>query len=249
MNLNFIGLANYFEVLKDPDWWKAFVHTLYFVVADVMVGIPLGFLCALTLNKKYPLKPLIVGIVMFPYILPPIVNALLWKLIYNPDYGFLNSTLINLGLIKDPIYWLISPNLALIALIIANLWQGTAFATIIYLGGLQSIPFELYEASKIDGATKRKTLRYITIPLMKPYTSLLLVMKTILTFKIFEIVYLLTGGGPGGSTTVVSYQIYHAAFEAFKFGKASAMSYILLCIVAIIVFVYQKILGSESSIL
>ncbi len=249
IKLDFVGLSNYLEVFKNLEWWKSFLNTIYFVLADVLIGIPLGFMFALALNKKLPLKPLILGIVMFPYILPPIVHGLIWKLIYNPDYGFLNATLLNFRLINQPIYWLVNPKLALPALIIANIWQGTPYAAIIYLGGLQSIPTELYEAARIDGATKSGLLKYITIPLLKPYTILLFVMKTIMTFKIFDIVYAMTGGGPAGTTKVVSYEIYHTAFEAFKFGKASAMSYILLGIVAIIVFIYQKIFGEETSIL
>ncbi|PNR95845.1 carbohydrate ABC transporter permease [Petrotoga sp. 9PWA.NaAc.5.4] len=246
MKLDFVGFYNYIDVIKDQTWWKAFLNTIYFVIADVAIGIPLGLIFALTLNRKLPIRSLIIGIVMFPYILPPIVHGLMWKLIYNPDYGFLNATLMNLGIIKEPIYWLVSPNLALIALIIANIWQGTAFAVIIYLGGLQSIPLEYYEAARIDGSTSIKLLRYITIPLLRPYTSLLLVMKTIMTFKIFDMVYAMTGGGPAGSTKVVAYEIYHTAFEAFKFGRASAMSYILLGIVAVIVFIYQRIFKEET---
>jgi len=249
MKFYFAGFENYLKVLRDQSWWRSFMNTIYFVLADIFIGIPLGFISALALNRKLPLRSLIIGIVMLPYILPPIVHALIWKWIYNADYGFLNATLLNLGITKETILWLVNPKLALISLIIANLWQGTAFATIIYLGGLKSIPGEIFEAAQIDGATKWHITKDIVIPLLKPFTYLLLIMKTILTFKIFDLVYAVTGGGPAGSTKVVSLEIYYTAFNAFKFGKASAMSYILLGIVAIIVAFYQKFFRTEIEIL
>lgn len=249
MNFDFIGFKNFIDVFKDSDWWESFINTIYFVLADIFIGIPLGFISALLLNRNLKLRALILSIVLLPYVLPPIVHALIWKWAFNADYGFINMTLISLGIIKNNVYWLTNPNLALPALIIANLWQGTAFATIVYLGGMKSIPSELYEAAQIDGASNWQRIRFITIPMLRPFTNLLLVMKTIMTFKIFELVYAITGGGPAGTTKVVSYSIYKNAFEAFKFGKASAMSYILLGIVAIIVLVYQKLFKTENELL
>jgi len=249
LKLDFVGLQNFIEILKNSEWWNSFLNTVYFVLADIFVGIPLGFISALLLNRKLRIKPLVLSMVLLPYVLPPIVHALIWKWAFNADYGFINMTLMNLGIIKNNVYWLTNPNLALPSLIVANLWQGTAFATIVYLGGMKSIPSELYEAAQIDGASNWQRIKFITIPMLKPFTNLLLVMKTIMTFKIFEIVYAITGGGPAGSTKVVSYEIYKKAFEAFKFGKASAMSYVLLGIVTIIVLFYQKLFKAESDIL
>lgn len=242
LNLSFTGFSNYLDILSDKTWWRSFLNTTYFVVVDITFGIALGFLSALALNRKLKMKPVLISIVLLPYVLPPIVHALIWKWAYNADYGFINQTLINLGVIDKNIYWLTDPKWVLPALLVANLWQGTAFATIIYLGGMKSIPDEIYEAAKIDGASKLKSVLHITIPLLKPFTQLLLVMKTILTFKLFELVYAVTGGGPAGMTRVVSYEIYRNAFEAYKFGRASAMSYVLLGIVSVIVIVYRKIL-------
>ena len=249
IKLDFVGIKNFIDIFSDSDWWESFLNTIYFVLSDILVGIPLGFISALLLNKKIRLKALVLSIVLLPYILPPIVHALIWKWAFNSDYGFINMTLMSLGIIKNNVYWLTNPNLALPALIVANLWQGTAFATIVYLGGMKSIPSELYEASQIDGASNWQQIRFITIPMLRPFTNLLLVMKTIMTFKIFELVYAVTGGGPAGTTKVVSYSIYKSAFEAFKFGKASAMSYTLLGIVAVIVLFYQKLFKTENEIL
>lgn len=243
---SFVGLENYLSVLRDDSWWRSFINTLYFVIADITAGMFLGFISALALNRKLRFRSLIIAAILLPYVLPPIVHALIWKWAFNADYGFINQTLLSLGILKKNVYWLTDPKLVLWALIVANLWQGTAFATIIYLGGMKSIPDELYEAAKIDGATRIQQVMHITLPLLKPFTQLLLVMKTILTFKLFELVYAVTGGGPAGRTRVVSYEIYRTAFESYKFGRATAMSYILLGIVTAIVLLYRRFLTTEA---
>ncbi len=243
---SFVGLENYLSVLRDDSWWRSFVNTLYFVLADITAGMFLGFISALALNRRLRFRSLIIAAILLPYVLPPIVHALIWKWAFNADYGFINQTLLSLGILKKNVYWLTDPKLVLWALIVANLWQGTAFATIIYLGGMKSIPDELYEAAKIDGATRIQQVIHITLPLLKPFTQLLLVMKTILTFKLFELVYAVTGGGPAGRTRVVSYEIYRTAFESYKFGRATAMSYILLGIVTVIVLLYRRFLTTEA---
>ncbi|MCS7174813.1 carbohydrate ABC transporter permease [Pseudothermotoga sp.] len=243
---SFVGLENYLAVLRSESWWRSFINTVYFVLADITVGMFLGFISALALNRRLKFKSFIIAAILLPYVLPPIVHALIWKWAFNADYGFINQTLLRFGIIKQNIYWLTDSRLVLWALILANLWQGTAFATIIYLGGMKSIPDELYEAARMDGATRMQQVMYITLPLLKPFTQLLLVMKTILTFKLFELIYAVTGGGPAGRTRVVSYEIYRTAFESYKFGQATAMSYILLGIVAIIVLLYRKFLATEA---
>jgi len=246
LHFSFVGIGNYLSLVRDSSWWNAFRNTGYFVLADIFIGIPLGFISASTLNKKLKFQGLILAIILLPYVLPPIVLAFIWKWAFAPDYGFINQTLMHLHIIKNTVYWLTNPRLALPSLIIANLWQGTAFATIVYLGGMKSIPRELYEAARIDGASYFQTVTRITIPLLMPFTTLLFVMKTIMTFKIFELVYAVTGGGPAGTTNVVSVEIYKAAFESFRFGKATAMSYMLLFIVAVLVLIYGKIFKAES---
>ncbi len=241
----FVGFSNYLYVIKDPTWWAAVLRTLYFVIADITVGITLGLGVALLLNRELPLKSIIFAIILFPYVLPPIVNALMWKLTYDSDYGFLNGILYQLGLIKDYIPWLSNTKTAIIMLIIANLWQGTPFAIILFLAGLKSIPLELYEASKIDGASAWSAFLYITLPLLRPIIYVLVVMKTILTFRIFDLIYALTGGGPANSTQVVSMKIYNESFDFLKFGRASAMAYILLIIVVLFSLFYQRIFENK----
>lgn len=242
----FVGFSNYINVIQDSSWWKAILRTSYFVIADILVGIILGLMIALLLNKKLIIKSLIFAIILFPYVLPPIVNALMWKLIYDSNYGLLNGMLYQFGFITDYIAWLSKTNLAIFMLIIANLWQGTPFAVILFLSGLKSIPLELYEAARIDGSSSWQSFKYITLPLLKPIIYILVVMKTILTFKIFDLIYALTGGGPANTTQVVSMKIYNESFNFLKFGRASAMSYILLGVVACFVIIYMKLFEEKE---
>ena len=242
-----VGLKNYIETIKNPQWWWAFGRTAYFVLYDILVGMSLGLGIALLLNKEFRLRGIARALVLFPYVLPSIVKALMWKWIYNSDYGFLNGLLFQLGLIKDYIPWLSSPTLAIHMVILANIWEGTPFAIIMYLAALQTIPKELYEASEVDGATSWQMFTKITFPLIKPMTFILIVIKTVATFKIFDLVYALTAGGPGGSTQVVGYLMYSTVFDSLQFGKGAAMSYILLAIILVLVFIYSRLFQMEEA--
>jgi ABC-type sugar transport system permease subunit len=242
----YVGFQNYLEVLRSDDWWLSLLRILYFVAADLLVGISLGLGIALLLNKERKGKGVILAIIVFPYVLAPIVNSLIWKLIYDPNYGFLNGLLMQLGIIKDYVPWLAKPTLAIVMLIIANLWQGTPFSIVLFLAGLKSIPREEYEAAAIDGASKSASFKYITIPHLWPIIYMNVVMKTILTFKLFDIIYSLTGGGPGGSTTVVSMLIYRETFEYMKFGQGAAMSFLLLILVLLLVVIYSRMFKEEE---
>jgi len=242
-----VGLKNYIETIKNPQWWWAFGRTAYFVLYDILVGMSLGLGIALLLNKEFRLRGIARALVLFPYVLPSIVKALMWKWIYNSDYGFLNGLLFQLGLIKDYIPWLSSPTLAIHMVILANIWEGTPFPIIMSLAALQTIPKELYEASEVDGATPWQMFTKITFPLIKPMTFILIVIKTVATFKIFDLVYALTAGGPGGSTQVVGYLMYSTVFDSLQFGKGAAMSYILLAIILVLVFIYSRLFQMEET--
>ena len=241
----FVGLTNYVNALYDIKLWAAIGRTAYITVWDVLVGTSLGLLMALLLNTILKGRGILRAIVLFPFILPPVVNGLIWKWVYNPNYGFLNGFLYQIGIIQNYQSWLSQPWTALHMIILANLWQGTAFAYILYLGGLQSIPLQLYDAAKIDGASRCQTLTRITLPLLLPITLVVVVLKTILTFKLFDLIYVLTGGGPANSTQVITYYIYKKSFEFLEFGGAAALSYILTLLLLVFVYVYYKLLQKE----
>lgn len=241
----FVGLTNYVSALYDVELWAAIGRTAYITVWDVLIGTSLGLLMALLLNTMFKGRGILRAIVLFPFILPPVVNGLIWKWVYNPNYGFLNGFLYQIGIIRNYQSWLSQPWTALHMIILANLWQGTAFAYILYLGGLQSIPLQLYDAAKIDGASRYQTLTRITLPLLLPITLVIVVLKTILTFKLFDLIYVLTGGGPANSTQVITYYIYKKSFDFLEFGGAAALSYILTLLLLVFVYVYYKLLQKE----
>ncbi|NOZ27047.1 MAG: sugar ABC transporter permease [Chloroflexi bacterium] len=243
----FVGFDNYVEVLQNKEFWQALLRTAYFVLYDIFVGMPLGLAIALLLNQRFAGRGIVRALILIPYVLPGTVNGLLWKWIYNSDYGSLNALLQQLGLIQEYIPWLSRPTLALHMLILANLWQGTPFAILLYLAGLQTIPRDLYEAATVDGASAWQSFRNITLPLLTPITLVMAVLKTIATFKIFDIVYVLTGGGPANSTQVVSYYIFINSFKFLNIGLGAAMSYVLTLIILGLVIIYYRLLSTEVS--
>jgi len=241
----FVGLKNYARVFERADFWKAFLRSSLFVVYDLLVGMPLGLAIALLLNQRFKFRGVTRATILLPYVLSGTVLGLIWKWIYNPNHGALNALLQQLGLISDYVAWLAQPMRALQMVILVNLWQGTPWAIIMYLAGLQTIPAELYDAAKVDGASAWQTLFKVTLPLLSPITLAMLVLKTVWTFQVFDIVWVLTRGGPASATQVVSYYIYYSSFFQLKFGYAAAMSYVLLGIVLVLVFFYYRLIRHE----
>lgn len=241
----FVGLDNYLRVFDRPEFWKAFLRSSLFVVYDLLVGMPLGLAIAILLNQRFWLRGAARATILLPYVLSGTVLGLIWKWIYNPNHGALNALLTQLGLISEYVAWLAQPGRALQMVILVNLWQGTPWAVIMYLAGLQSIPKELYDAAKVDGASGWQAVFRITLPLLAPITLAMLVLKTVWTFQVFDIVWVLTRGGPASATQVVSYYIYYASFFQLKFGYAAAMSYVLLGIILILVFVYYRLIRHD----
>jgi len=173
------------------------------------------------------------------------VNGIIWKWIYNADYGALNGILYQLGIVSHYIPWLSSPWLAIHMLILANLWSGTPFVVLLYLAGLQTIPTELYEAARVDGAGLWSGFVHITLPLLRPITLIMVILKVIWTFKLFDIVYVLTGGGPANSTQVISYYIFVESFKFLNLGYGAALSYTLAFLILIFVIFYYRLAYRE----
>jgi ABC-type sugar transport system permease subunit len=241
----FVGLKNYVRVFEKADFWKAFLRSSLFVVYDLFVGMPLGLAIAILLNQRFRFRGVSRATILLPYVLSGTVLGLIWKWIYNPNHGALNALLQQLGLISEYVAWLAEPTRALHMVILVNLWQGTPWAIIMYLAGLQTIPTELYDAAKVDGASAWQTIFKVTLPLLTPITLAMLVLKTVWTFQVFDIVWVLTRGGPASATQVVSYFIYYSSFFQLKFGYAAAMSYVLLGIILVLVVIYYRLIRHE----
>ena len=226
----FVGLDNYLKLIDDPRFHRAVKNTFTF-----MVGVPLGLLSglfvALLLNTKVRGQAIYRTLFYIPVVTPLVVSSIIWKWVYQGDYGLLNYYLLQLGIIDKKIVWLADPDLALPALIIMMIWGGTGATMVIYLAGLQSIPEEMYDAAKVDGANALQRLLYITIPLLRPTTFFLFITSVIGTFQIFTEVYIMTNGGPLNRTTTIGYYLYTNAFRELEMGYATAMAFVLFAMI------------------
>jgi multiple sugar transport system permease protein len=235
----FVGLENYLRLFEDPRFLRAVTNTFTF-----MLGIPLGLASglsvALLLNTKVRGQAIYRTLFYLPVVTPLVVSSIIWKWVYQGDYGLLNYYLLKLGIIDQKIVWLADPDLALPALIIMMIWSGTGGTMVIYLAGLQSIPEEMYDSAKVDGANALQRLFYITIPLLRPTTFFLLVTSVIGTFQIFTEVYIMTNGGPLNRTTTVGYYLYTKAFRELNMGYATAMAFVLFAMIFVFTLIQWK---------
>lgn len=236
----FVGLENYQRLVTDRRVRQAIGNTIYYTVASVPLTLFGGLLVALLLNNSIRARGLFRGMYYLPAVTSAVAVAVVWKWIFNGDFGLINYYLIRLGVIGEPIRWLTDPVLAMPAVIIVSIWGGVGGCMIIYLAGLQAIPEEMYDAAKVDGAGSVRTLFSITIPLLAPATFFLMITSIIGAFQQFGLPYLLTAGGPVGRTTTIAYYLYTAAFRNFEMGYAAAMSYLLFAMIFVFTLLHMR---------
>ncbi|CAA9552733.1 MAG: ABC transporter, permease protein 1 (cluster 1, maltose/g3p/polyamine/iron) [uncultured Thermomicrobiales bacterium] len=223
----FVGLDNYRRLVQDDRFHEAVVNTLYYTVASVPLTIGFGLFIALLLNNQIRARGLFRAFFYLPVITPLVIASIIWKWVYNGDFGLFNYYLIKLHLIDETLLWLSDQNLAMPAVIITSVWKSVGFAMVVYLAGLQAIPEEYYDAAKIDGATGWRRLRDITVPLLSTTTMFLVVVSVLGSFQVFTQIFVMTGGGPLGSTRTVVWYIYQTAFKNFDMGYAAALAFAL----------------------
>ncbi|WP_169926322.1 carbohydrate ABC transporter permease [Petrotoga miotherma] len=240
--VEFSGLSNFSRLFNDPSFWRAFYNTLIFVGVTVPIELFLGFLLALVANKAMKGRSIIRVALLIPWALPTALNALAWRWMYNTDYGLFNSILINLNIIDTPINWLGEIPLAMISMMIVAIWKTSSFMALLILTGLQTIPSELYEAAKIDGATNWQALRKITIPLVRPSIMVSLLFRTGDAFRSFELPYNLTGGGPVNSTETLSVFAYNNFFQYLDFSYSSTIALIQFLLLLGLAIIYLRTL-------
>ncbi len=232
----FIGLENYFFLLKDDRFWNALKNTLFFTATSVSLELTLGISIAALLNRPMKSRGFIRAVVLIPWAISTVVSAKMWEWIYHTDFGILNY------IIGSKINWLGSPFLAMNAAIFMDVWKTTPFVVILCIAGLQVIPQELYQAARIDGARNWTIFRKITVPLLKPVILVVLIFRTLDAFRVFDAVYVLTGGGPANTTETLSIYAYKVLFQTLQFGYGSTLSvFVFLCVGSITIF-YIKIL-------
>lgn len=238
----FIGLNNYFILLKDENFITSLYATLIFTFTTVAVEMILGLIMALVLNENFLGRGIIRTILILPWGVPAVVEAQMWKFIYNDRYGAINDILYRLGIIHEYKAWLAKPDTAMMALITAEAWATSIFVGLILLGGLQSIPEDLYEAAKVDGAGRMKRFIYITLPLLKYAFVVALTFRTIQAFFAFDAIYVMTGGGPGGSTRVLSIYAYDTYFKYLNFGYGSCIAVVHFILGFILALLYLRMM-------
>jgi multiple sugar transport system permease protein len=237
----FVGLQNYRDMLDDTSFARAVVNTFYFTGVSVPLGMLFGLGVALLLNLPLRARGLLRTLYFLPFVTPFVVVAIIWKWLYNGDFGLINYYLLQLHVIADPLRFLSDRNLAMPSVIAMSVWASISFSMVVYLAALQAIPEELYEAARVDGAGRWAQLRHITVPMLRPATLFLLVIGIIGSFQVFTQIFVMTSGGPVERTTTVVYYIYQSAFKFYEFGYASTLAFGLFAMLLVFTVIQLKL--------
>ena len=240
-----IGMENYLYALSDPDFRLSLWRTLYFTLVSVAFEGVIGVLVALLLNQRFTGRNVLRVLVILPWALPTIVNAMMWRLNFNPDYGSVNALLTQLGILDGYRSWLGSPDSALNAVMFADVWKNYPLVTLLVLAALQSIPDDLFEAARLDGASAWRRFRAITFPAIVGALSVALVLRTIDAFKIFDIIYVMTRGGPVDSTKTLSFYVYQESFSYLRAGSGAAYAILMTLLCAVLIALYMLLLWRQ----
>jgi multiple sugar transport system permease protein len=223
----FVGFGNYVTVLSDPQFWEAVQRTVVFSVMAVAATAIIGLLIALLLNEEFPGRRVLSALLLIPWAIPSVANGLMWKWIYDSNYGALNGALLQLGFINSYMVWLGDANKTLALIANAFVWKEVPLAAILLLVGMKTIPADLYSAAKVDGADAVRRFFHVTLPALGPSFALVMIYETMMAIRHFDLFFLLTEGGPGDASHVVAWRIYVETFRNLSFGTGAAMSYIL----------------------
>jgi multiple sugar transport system permease protein len=245
-NGEFVGLSNYARMFADRYFKNSITVSVIYILVTVPARFLLGFVTAVLLNNKFRGRAIARALVIIPWAVPEAVTCLVWILMYDKDFGIINSVLRNIGLISHNIGYLQSTGVALSAAMVVNVWKGFPFVAIMLLAGLQGIPDELYEASMVDGSNAWQRMRYITIPMLKPVSMIVFLLLVIWTIRDFGIVYLLARGGPSKATEVFTVYLYQSAFTNFDFGMASSGGILMLAFALVFSFLYIRMINKEG---
>ena len=240
-NAPFSGFKNYATAFKDPAFWPAFIHTFVFTIVSLIFQFSIGLALAVFFVRKFALSTSLRALFLIPWLLPLIVSASTWSWMFNSDSGIINSAMSWIGV--DHVNWLTSPQWALVSVIVANIWIGVPFNLVVLYSGLQNIPGDVYEAAAIDGAGTWKTFSKITFPLLRPVTAITLLLGFVYTLKVFDIIWIMTKGGPGDASSTLATWSYRLGFGTLvpKFGPGAAVGNLLIIIAVIFGFIYLRV--------
>jgi len=239
------GFRNYAAVLHDPSFWNSMQRSVIWVFFSVVGQFVIGFAFALLLNERWPGNRLMRAIVLIPWVMPGVSVALTWNLIYNGQFGLLNDVLFRLGL--PPTQWLADPNMAMVAVIIANVWKAFPFVTITMLAGLAAIPEELYAAARVDGASVLDRFVHVTLPQLRNIMLVVILLMVVWTFNYFDLVFVLTQGGPAQGTEIAPILVARYAFQQFDYGLAATVAIIMTLFNVIFAILYISVLRRSDA--
>ena len=243
----FVGLANYGEILRDGRFWGALGHTAFFAATSVTLELVLGLFLALAMNRAFRGRGVVRAAVLVPWAIPTVVAALLWRFMFESQAGVANEVLLRLRLLEHPVVWFIHTATAWVPVILADVWKTTPFVALLLLAGLQNIDPALYEAAAVDGAGPGWQLWHITIPLLQPAILVALIFRTLDAFRVFDLIYVLTGGGPGTSTEPVALYAFNALLQNLRFGYGSALSVLIFLLTFGLALAYVRGLGAREA--
>ncbi|MCD6231359.1 sugar ABC transporter permease [Candidatus Aerophobetes bacterium] len=241
----FVGFNNYLEMIKDPVIRLCLRNTLIWTFGSASLQLLIGLTLALVLNQRLPGRGFLRGMALFSWIIPAAMAAIMWGWLLHGELGLINDVLMKLGLIHTRYVWLGDPVTAMISLIIVNVWRLSPLFMIVFLAALQSIPPVLYEAAKIDGASTWHSFRYLTLPLLKPTMGLIFVLGSIWTCNSIDIIYILTGGGPGNETQIFATYAYNQAFKSLRLGYPGAISILMIAFLTLLAVIYLILVKEE----
>ncbi len=243
---SFVGLDNYVKMLSGSNFQRTLVTTTLFAVLSVAAEMVIGVLAALLLNQQFYGRSVLRALMILPWALPTVVNATLWRLIYNPEYGALNAALTQIGLLDTYRSWLGEPGTALTALIVADCWKNFPLVALIALAALQAVPRDITAASMVDGAGAWSRFRFVIMPYLAGPLMVALVLRTIEAFKVFDLIWVMTRGGPANSTRTLSILVYQEAFSFQRAGSGASLALIVTLLVTVLAVAYAALIRKSA---
>lgn len=237
-DIGFIGLGNYVRAIRDEVFWLSLRNTAVYVFASVGFQFLLGFGLALVLNKRSLLSTVSKNLMLIPWVIPGVLGAFMWRWLFNANYGLINDVLLRLGILSERIAWLSRADTAMSAVILTTVWRGMPFFALMLLAGLQAVPDDLYEAARMDGARRWQQLLYVTVPVIMPVIVTTTLLRIIWTANFVDLIYLMTEGGPGYSTQVLSVYTFMTARSTLNYGYSAALSIFLTLFLMLVVLMY-----------
>ncbi|MGH7960461.1 MAG: carbohydrate ABC transporter permease [Candidatus Binatia bacterium] len=241
----FVWLSNYAEALTEARFWGAIGHTALFTLSSVTLELVLGLGLALVLHHSYQGRGLVRAAVLVPWAMPTVVAALAWRFMFDSPAGIINVVAMDLGLSEEPFVWFAHPTAAWVPVILADVWKTTPFVALLLLAGLQNIDATLYEAARIDGANPWQQFRHITLPLLQPALLVALIFRMLDAFRVFDLVYVLTSGGPGTATEPIALYTFTTLLQNLRFGLGAALSVIIFLVTFGLALLYIRVLGKD----